>query len=212
MNGNTIHESDIEAASLNWLADLGHTVLHGPDLAPDTPNAERSTYKEVVLPRRLQEAVARFNPKIPPDAREEAVRKVLNLDSPALVQNNRAFHQMLVEGIEVEYRQQDGTIRGERVRLVDFDTPENNDWLAINQFTVVETSERRPDIVLFINGLPLAVIEFKNPTDEKATVLTAFRQIQTYKQEIPTLFTYNEAIVISDGLEARIGSLTADTE
>ena len=119
---------------------------------------------------------------------------------------------MLIDGIEVEYRQIDGTIRGERVRFVDFDTPENNDWLAVNQFTVVETSERRPDIVQFINGLPLAVIELKNPTDEKATVLTAFRQIQTYKQEIPALFAYNEAIVISDGLEARIGSLTADTE
>ena len=169
-------------------------------------------YKEIVLKHRLRDTVARLNPEIPPDTQEEAIRKVLHPDSPALVQNNRAFHQMLVDGIEVEYRQSDGTIRGERVRFVDFDTPKNNDWLAVNQFTVVETSERRPDIVLFINGLPLAVIELKNPTDEKATVLTARRQIQTYKQEIPTLFTYNEAIVISDGLEARIGSLTADTE
>ena len=212
MNLNKIYESDIEEASLEWLADLGYTILHGPDIAPDTPNAERSTYNEVILMQRLRDAVARLNPKIPADAQEEAIRKVLNPDSPALVPNNRAFHLMLVDGIEVEYRQPDGTIRGERVRLIDFDTPENNDWLAVNQFTVVETSERRPDIVLFINGLPLAVIELKNPTDEKATVLTAFRQIQTYKQEIPTLFTYNEAIVISDGLEARIGSLTADTE
>ncbi len=212
MNRNTIYESDIEEASLNWLAELGYTVLHGPDIAPDTPNAERSTYSEVVLENRLRDAVAHLNPQIPTDAQEEAIRKVLNPDSPALVQNNRAFHQMLVDGVEVEYRQADGTIRGERVRFVDFDTPKNNDWLAVNQFTVVEASERRPDIVLFLNGLPLAVLELKNPTDEKATVLTAFRQIQTYKQEIPTLFTYNEAIVISDGLEARIGSLTADTE
>ncbi|MCY4569072.1 MAG: type I restriction endonuclease subunit R, partial [Candidatus Poribacteria bacterium] len=212
MNRNTIYESDIEEASLNWFAGLGYTVLHGPDIAPDTSDAERATYKEVILSRRLRDTVAHLNPTIPPDAQEEAIRKVLHPDSPALVQNNRAFHQMLVDGIEVEYRQPNGTIRGERVQLVDFDTPENNDWLAVNQFTVVETSERRPDIVLFINGLPLAVIELKNPTDEKATVLTAFRQIQTYKQEIPTLFTYNEAIVISDGLEARIGSLTADTE
>ena len=119
---------------------------------------------------------------------------------------------MLVNGVAVEARQRDGTIRGERVRLVDFDTPENNDWLAVNQFTVVENSERRPDVVLFINGLPLAVIELKNPTDEKATILTAFRQICTYRQEIPSLFTYSETIVISDGLEARIGSLTADYE
>ena len=212
MNRNTIYESDIEEASLNWFAELDYTVLHGPDIAPDTPDAERATYKEVILTNRLRDAVARLNPNIPADAQQEAIRKVLNPDSHALVQNNRAFHQMLVDGIEVEYRQLDGTVRGARVRFVDFDTPENNDWLAVNQFTVVETSERRPDIVLFINGLPLAVLELKNPTDEKATVLTAFHQIQTYKQEIPALFTYNEAIVISDGLEARIGSLTADTE
>ena len=212
MNLNTIYESDIEEASLGWLADLGYTVLHGPDIAPDTPDAERSSYKEVILEKRLRDAVAHLNSEIPADAQEEAIRKVLHPDSSALIQNNRTFHQILVDGIEVEYHQPDGTIRGERVRLVDFDTPENNNWLAVNQFTVVETSNRRPDIALFINGLPLAVIELKNPTDEKATVLTAFRQIQTYKQEIPTLFTHNEAIVISDGFEARIGSLTADTE
>ena len=212
MNRNTIYESDIEKVALEWFAELGYTVLHGPDIAPDTPDAERSSYNEVILTRRLRDAIANLNPNIPADAQEEAVRKVLNPDSPVLIQNNRAFHEMLVDGIEVEYRQLDGTIRGDRVRLIDFDIPENNDWLAVNQFTVVETSERRPDIVLFVNGLPLAVIELKNPTDEKATVLTAFRQIQTYKQEIPTLFTYNEAIVISDGSEARIGSLTADTE
>ena len=156
MNLNTIYESDIEEVSLDWLTDLGYTVLHGPDIAPDMPNAERSNYKEVVLTRRLQDAVTRLNPTIPTDAQEEAIRKVLNPDSPALVQNNRAFHQMLVDGIEVEYRQQDGTIRSGQVRLVDFDTPENNDWLAVNQFTVIEKSDRRPDIVLFINGLPVS--------------------------------------------------------
>ena len=209
---NAIAESDIEEAALDWLAELGYTVLHGPDIAPDAPDAERSTYSEVILERRFRDAVARLNPHIPTDAQEAAIRKVFHPDSPALVQNNLAFHQMVVGGIEVEARQPDGTMRGERVRLVDFDTPENNDWLAVNQFTVVEKSERRPDIVLFINGLPLAVIELKNPTDEKATILTAFRQIRTYKQEIPSLFTYNETIVISDGLEARIGSLTADQE
>lgn len=212
MNLNKIYESDIEETALDWFTDLDYTVLHGPDISPDTPNAERSTYKEVILTNRLRDAVARLNPNIPPDAQQEAIRKVLNPDSPALVQNNRAFHQMLVDGIEIEYRQADGTIRGDRVQLVDFDVPENNNWLAVNQFTVVGTSECRPDVVLFINGLPLAVIELKNPTDEKATILTAFRQIQTYKQEISTLFTYNEAVVISDGLEARIGSLTADME
>ncbi len=212
MNLNKIYESDIEEATLEWLAELGYTVLHGPDIAPDTPNAERATYSEVILTNRLRDTVARLNPQIPTDAQEEAIRKILNPDSPALVQNNRTFHQMLVDGIEVEYRQADGTIRGDRVRLIDFETPKNNNWLAVNQFTVIETSERRPDIVLFLNGLPLAVLELKNPTDEKATILTAFRQIQTYKQEIPTLFTYNEALVVSDGLEAQIGSLTADRE
>ena len=212
MNPNKIYESDVEETALEWFANLDYAVLHGPDIAPNTPDAERATYNEVILTNRLRDAVDRLNPEIPTDAQEEAIRKVRNPDSHALVQNNRAFHQMLVDGIEIEYRQLDGTVRGARVRFVDFDTPENNDWLAVNQFTVVETSERRPDVVLFINGLPLAVIELKNPTDEKATVLTAFRQIQTYKQEIPALFTYNEAIVISDGSEARIGSLTADTE
>ena len=164
MNLNTIYESDIEETSLGWLAELGYTVLHGPDIAPDTPDAERSTYKEVVLTRRLRDAVARLNPEIPTDAQKEAIRKVLNPDSAALIQNNRTFHQMLVDGIEVEYRQPDGTIRGERVRLVDFGTSENNDWLAVNQLTVVETSERRPDIVLFINGLPLACLLYTSPS------------------------------------------------
>jgi type I restriction enzyme R subunit len=208
----TITESDIEKAALDWFAELGYTVLHGPEIAPGASDAERSTYKEVVLTRRFEDAVARLNPNIPPEAREEAIRKVHHPDSSALVQNNRAFHLMMVNGIAVDARQPDGTIRGEHVRLVDFENPENNHWLAVNQFTVQEHSERRPDIVLFINGLPLAVIELKNPTDEKATVWTAFRQLRTYKQEIPTLFTYNEVLVISDGLAARIGSLTADRE
>ena len=212
MNLDKIFESDIEEAALKWLADLGYTVLHGPDITPGASHAERSTYKEVILTSRLRNAITRLNPNIPTDAQQEAIRKVLNPDSPALEQNNRAFHLMLVDGIEVEYRHTDRTIRGDRVRLIDFETPENNDWLVVNQFTVVGTSECRPDVVLFINGLPLAVIELKNPTDENATTLTAFRQIQTYKQEISTLFTYNEAVVISDGLEARIGSLTSDTE
>jgi len=212
MNLNSIYESDVEEAALKWLADLDYNVLHGPNIAPDAPASERSTYKEVVLTTRLRDAVARLNPNIPADTQQEAIRKVLNPDSPALTQNNRAFHQMLVDGIEIEYRQADGTIRGDRVRLIDFDASENNDWLAVNQFTVVGASECRPDVVLFINGLPLAVIELKNPTDEKATTLTAFRQIETYKQEISALFTYNEAVVVSDGLQARIGSLTADTE
>lgn len=153
MNLDKIYESDIEEALLDWFANLGYTVLYGPDIAPDAPNAERSTYKEVILTTRLRDTVARLNPNIPANAQQEAIRKVLNPDSPALVQNNSTFHLMLVDGVEVEYRQADGTIRGDRVRLIDFDTPENNDWLVVNQFTVVGTSECRPDVVLFINGL-----------------------------------------------------------
>ena len=209
---NTITESDIETAALNWLADMDYSVVHGPDIAPEAPDAERSRYEDVVLTERLRHAVARLNPEVPAESQEEAVQKVLSPNSPSLVQNNRAFHLMLVNGIEVEYRDADGTMRGDRVQLIDFDNPENNDWLAVNQFTVVENSERRPDIVVFVNGLPLGVIELKNPTDENATVWSAFRQLQTYKKEIPRLFAYNETLVISDGVEARVGSLTADQE
>ena len=209
---NSITESDIETAALDWLAGMGYTVLHGPDIAPDTPDAERSRYEEVALTGRVREAVARLNPSISAVSQEEAVQKVLSPNSPSLVQNNRTFHLMLVDGIEVEYRDSDGTMRGDRVQLLDFDNPENNDWLAVNQFAVKGESARRPDIVLFINGIPLGVIELKNPTDENATVWSAFRQLQTYKREIPRLFMYKEALVISDGVEARVGSLTADRE
>ena len=212
MNLYTVNELDIETAALNWLAGMGYSVLHGPDIGPDTSDAERSRYEDVVLERRLRDAVGRLNPNIPAVSQEEAVQKVHSPNSPSLFQNNRTFHLMLVDGIEVEYRDSDGTMHGDRVQLLDFDSPENNDWLAVNQFTVVENSERRPDIVLFVNGLPLGVIELKNPTDENATVWSAFRQLQTYKREIPRLFTYNEALVVSDGVEARVGSLTADRE
>ena len=212
MNITTIHESDIEKAALDWFANLGYTVLHGSDITSDSPNAERSNYKDVILTQRLCDAVARLNPKIPSDTQQEVINKILNPDSQVLVQNNSTFHRRMVDGVEVEYQQEDGRTCGDRVKLIDFDTPDNNNWLAVNQFTVIGNSECRPDVVLFINGLPLVVIELKNPTDEKATISAAFRQIQTYKQEIPALFTYNEAVVISDGLEACIGSLTADKE
>ena len=212
MNLNTIDESDIEQTALDWLSDLGYTVLHGPDIAPDTADAERSRYEDVVLPQRLRDAIARLNPNLPAESQEEAVQRILSPNSPALVQNNRTIHRMLVDGVEVEYRDSDGATRGGGAQLVDFENFENNDWLAVNQFTVVGDSERRPDIVLFINGIPVGVIELKNPSDENATVWSAFRQLQTYKREIPRLFTYNEALVISDGLEARVGALTANQE
>jgi type I restriction enzyme R subunit len=206
-------ESHIEEHALQWLSDLEYSSLFAPDIAPETPDAERKAWDEVILRDRFTKTIARINPGIPGDALEEAVRKVLIPDSPSLLINNHNFHRMLTEGVEVEYSREDGTIKGDRVKLVDFEDPDANDWLVLNQFTVIENrNNRRPDVVVFINGLPLVVIELKNPVDEKATVRNAFNQIQTYKQQIPALFTYNELVIISDGLDARIGSLTADYE
>jgi len=206
-------ESEVETAALSWFESLGYTILHGPEIAPGEPAAERDSYQEAILPRRLQDAIARLNPDIPADALEEAFRKVTLPESPSLIANNRAFHRRLVDGVEVEYRRGDGSIAGDRVRLVDFDDPDNNDWLAVNQFTVAEGQHtRRPDIIIFLNGLPVAIIELKNPADEEATIWTAFNQLQTYKQQIPSIFIFNELLVVSDGLEARMGSLTANRE
>ncbi|MCA1997641.1 MAG: type I restriction endonuclease subunit R [Armatimonadetes bacterium] len=206
-------ESDVEAAALSWLADLGYQTLFGPDIAPDGSAPERAGYGQVVLERRLRDALAQLNPQVPADALQEAFRKLTRPNSPSLVGNNHAFHRMLVEGIPVEIQRKDGSSGHEQVRVIDFENAENNEFLAVNQFTVVENQrERRPDIVLFVNGLPLAVIELKNAADENATLWAAFNQLQTYKAQIPSLFVYNEAMVISDGVEARIGTLTADRE
>jgi len=205
-------ESVVEDAALDWLHKLGYTILHGPDIAPSELAAEREDYAQVILPRRLRDAVTRLNPTLPPDALEDAYRKVTRPAHPALIANNRALHRMLVEGVSVEYASE-GRIVHEQARLVDVEQPENNDWLAVNQFTIVENHfNRRPDVILFVNGLSLGVIELKNAADENATIWDAFNQLQTYKQQIPTLFVYNQALVISDGLDARIGTLTADRE
>jgi len=206
-------ESELESAALAWLESLGWEIAHGPDIAPGEPFAERDDYREVILKQRLRDALARLNPALPYEALEDAIRRLTHPAGATLEDRNRAFHRMLVEGVNVEYRRADSTIRGAHVRVVDFNTPENNDFLAVNQFTVVENHHtRRPDIVLFVNGLPLVIIELKNPADEEATIWTAYNQLQTYKAELPTLFTYNELLVISDGLEARMGTLTAGRE
>jgi type I restriction enzyme R subunit len=206
-------ESEIESAALSWLSGLGYQTLFGPDIAPGEPAAKREHYGQVVLERRLRDALARLNPQVPADALEEAFRKLTRPDSPSLVANNHAFHRMLVEGIPVEIQRKDGSTGHEQVWVIDFEHPANNEFLAVNQFTVVENQhERRPDIVLFVNGLPLAVIELKNAATENATIWSAFQQLQTYKAQIPSLFAYNEALVVSDGMEARIGTLTADRE
>ena len=215
VSGSTIgvSESDVEEAALGWLAALGWSVAHGPDIAPDTPNAERGDYGEVVLGERLRAALARLNPDLPDEALHDARRKLTRPEGTTLVARNRAFHRMAVDGVTVEYRDRSGAIRGAQARVIDFDDRQANDWLAVNQFTVVENRrERRPDVVLFVNGLPLAVIELKNPADENATIASAHRQLQTYKAEIPSLFAFNAALVVSDGLEARIGTLTAGRE
>ncbi len=206
-------ESTLESAALDWLSELGWQVKHGSELAPDGLFAERQDYGQVVLEQRLWDALGRLNPDLQPEALQEAFRRLMNPPGATLEQRNRAFHRMLVDGVTVEYRRADGSIAGAQAHVLDFDDTTNNDWLAVNQFTMVENRHtRRPDVVLFVNGLPLAVIELKNPADEQATIWSAYQQLQTYKQEIPSLFTYNEALVISDGLEARVGTLTADRD
>ena len=188
-------------------------MAHGPDIAPDTPSAERNDYGQVVLERRLCDALAELNSSLPASALDDAFRKLTRPEGATLEARNRAFHRMLVEGVTVEYRDTDGRVRGDQVRVIEFETPTNNDWLAVNQFTVTENrNTRRPDVAMFVNGLPLGVIELKNPADEDATIWTAWHQLQTYKSELPTLFSMNEALVVSDGSEARIGTLTAGRE
>ncbi len=208
-------ESIVEDAALAWLQELGYALLHGPDIAVGEPRAERSdpNYRDVVLEGRLRASLIRLNPDLPHEALDDAYRKLMRSDAPSLVARNRALHRMLVDGVTVEYRRKDGSIGGAQVRVIDFDTPDNNDWLAVNQFTVSEGQHtRRLDVVLFVNGLPLAVIELKNPADENATVWSALQQLQTYQAQIPALFTTNAALVVSDGVQARIGTLGAGKE
>ena len=214
-----LSESTVEQAALNWLENLGWQVAHGPDIAPDTLNAERNDYRQVVLEQRLRDALAELNPTLPSSALADAFRKLTRPEGATVEARNRAFHRMLVDGVTVEYRSSDGlpeqisAVRGDQVRVIDFDNPSNNDFLVVNQFTVSENrNTRRPDLVLFVNGLSLGIIELKNPADEDATIWTAWQQLQTYKAELPTLFAMNAALIVSDGLEARIGTLTAGWE
>ena len=206
-------ESVVEEACLAWLEGLGYGLLFGPDIAPGTLWAERDDYGQCYLPRRLRQALERLNPGVPAGALDDAFRRLTRPESASLVANNHTLHRYLVEGVPVEYARADGTFRGDLVRVLDYDDADNNDFLAVNQFTVVENNhERRPDVVLLVNGLPLAVIELKNPADEGADVWKAFNQLQTYKEQTPLLFTWNEALLVSDGVLARIGTLTADRE
>jgi type I restriction enzyme R subunit len=215
MSATHFTESVVEEAALEWLEAKGWTILHGPEIAAGMPSAERvdPDFRDVVLERRLRQSLQRLNPTLSTNAIEAALRKLTIVDGPSLIERNRAAWRMLVDGVEVEITRADGTLGGYPVKVVDFTNPDNNDWAAVNQFTVREGQHvRRPDILLFLNGLPIAGIELKNATDEKATIWTAYDQFQTYKQQIPSLYVHNALLCISDGMEARVGSLTSPPE
>ena len=202
-------ENEIEKLAIALLEHQGYTYINGVHLAPDAPDSERTTFEEVVLKQRLENAVRRINPTIPLDAQQDAVKQILRIASPDVLSNNETFHRLLTEGIPVTKRV-DGQVRGDRVFLIDFENPLHNEFLVVNQFTIVENGvNKRPDIILFVNGLPLVVIELKNATDDKTTIQSAFRQIETYKAMISSLFTFNAFSVISDGLEAKAGTISA---
>jgi type I restriction enzyme R subunit len=212
MSEQSFTESVVEDAALAWLESLGYAVNHGPEIAPGELFAERGDYGQVILATRLREALVRLNPSLPTEAIDDAFRKITRLEGATLDARNRTFHRLLVDGVTVEYRAE-GVIRGAQVRLIDFDDTDSNEWLAVNQFSVVENKHtRRPDIVIFVNGLPLGVVELKNAADEDTTIWDAYQQLQTYQAEIQSLFAYNETLLISDGVQARIGSLGAGRE
>lgn len=216
---NKITENKIEEFAIELLERLGYQYIYAPDIAHDGERPERNSYEDVLLTERLQNAIRRINSKIPFDSQEEALKEIQRINSPELLANNETFHRMLTEGINVSYQkdlpasagQAGGTeTRGDLVWLIDFENPENNEFIVANQFTVIENgNNKRPDVILFVNGIPLVVIELKNPADENATVKSAFKQLETYKAIIPSLFTYNGLMIISDGLEAKAGSLSA---
>jgi type I restriction enzyme, R subunit len=203
-----ISEDHIEQIVIEEFIDLGYSYVNGADISPDGISQERQ-FDEVVLKQRLQAAISKLNPKIPYEAQEEAVKKLLRTNSPNLFQNNYDVHKYLTDGVDVEYRKGD-RIAGDKVWLIDYENPNNNEYLVVNQFTIIENNvNKRPDIILFINGLPLVVIELKNAVDENATINSAFNQLQTYKQAIPSLFLYNALLIVSDGWDALYGSLTS---
>ncbi len=204
-----ICENTIEEFCVELLEQLGYHYVYAPDIAHDGDNPERTSFEDVLLIDRLQNAIQRINSKVPADSQIEALKEIQRISSPELLTNNETFHRMLTEGINVSY-QKNGQDRGDLVWLIDFHNPQNNEFVVANQFTVIENgNNKRPDVILFVNGIPLVVIELKNPADEKATVKSAFKQIETYKSIIPSLFTYNAFNIISDGLEAKTGSLSA---
>jgi type I restriction enzyme R subunit len=213
MSERGVTESVVEQAALAWFESAGWVVRNGAAIAPGEPAAERADYGRVVLDQRLRDALARLNPSLAAEAVEDSFRKLTRPEGAEPVARNRGMHRLLVDGVTVEYRTAEGDIRGAQARIIDFGRVEANDWLAVNQFSVMENKQsRRPDVVLFVNGLPLAILKLKNPADENATIWSAFAQLQTYKTEIPSLFATNALLVISDGVVARVGTLTAGRE
>ncbi|AKB36162.1 Type I restriction-modification system, restriction subunit R [Methanosarcina siciliae C2J] len=207
-----VNENELEKLALTWFQDIGWSYVHGPDIAPDGTMSEREDYRQVLLPSQAMEALHRLNPQVPSPVLEEVLHLLSKPEHSSLIQNNRAFHELLLDGVPVVY-EKNGEKRGDRVRLIDFEWPDHNRFLIVNQFTVQGTKKlRRPDLVAFINGFPIAVIELKNLADEQIDIWNAYNQLQTYKEEIEDLFVFNEALVISDGINARVGSLTASIE
>ncbi|KXU90178.1 DEAD/DEAH box helicase [Paraburkholderia monticola] len=206
-------ESGVELALLDQLRGLGYSVEKEEDIGPDGHRPERESYDEVILRKRFENAVALLNPGLPVEARHDAIRKLTQSELPSLLEENRRIHKLMTEGVDVEYYADDGTLAAGKVTLIDFERPEQNDWLAVNQYVVVSGQyTRRPDVVIFVNGLPLAVIELKAPGSGNATLVGAYNQLQTYKKQIPALFNTNALLVTSDGISARVGSLSADLE
>ncbi len=208
-----LSEAAVEHALLEQLRELGYSIEQEENIGPDGHHPERESHDEVILKKRFEKTVALLNPHLPMEARQDAIRRVMQFELPALLEENRRIHKLMTEGVDVEYYADDGTLTAGKVTLIDFDRPERNDWLAVSQFVVIAgQASRRPDVVVFINGLPLAVIELKAPGSGNATLLGAFNQLQTYKKQIPALFNTNALLVTSDGITARVGSLSADLE
>ncbi len=206
-------EDYVEQACLDWLEALGYSIMHGPDISPDGDKPERAAYDANILIERFKSAFHNINPHLNADACDYALRKLQQTELPTLIEENRRIHRLIVDGVDVDITREDGSIGTDKAKLIDFENPTNNDWLAVNQFTVIEGGHnRRPDVVVFINGLPISVIELKNPVDENATIDDAYNQLQTYKDEIEGLFRTNGLLITSDGLLARVGSLTANAE
>ncbi|MGL5257084.1 MAG: type I restriction endonuclease subunit R, partial [Proteocatella sp.] len=204
-------EASLEEAAIEILGELGYDYRFGPDISHDGDSPEREDYKDVILKNRVKDALFRINKDIPREALEDAYRQLITFNSPSLIENNNYFHRLLTEGIEVSFKEKN-LIRTKRVFVVDFKNPTENDFLVVNQFTIEGLENRRPDLILFINGLPLVVVELKSASDENVGIESAYNQIQTYKKDIESLFNYNAFNILSDGINAKVGTLTSNLE